>query len=107
MSGALTGPGVVGGLLLLGLGTLAMKSVGPVVVGGGRRVPGWLTAAGGVLPTALLSALVATEVLGGDGPDPARLAGVGVAAAAVALRAPFVVVVLAATATTAVLRLLT
>ena len=105
MTGAVTGPGVVGGLLLLGVGTLAMKAAGPVLVGGGRRVPGWLTAAGGVLPTALLSALVATDVLGAGGPELARLAGVAAAAAAVALRAPFVVVVLAATATAAVLRL--
>jgi uncharacterized membrane protein len=106
VSGVIAGPGVVGGLLLLGLGTLAMKAAGPVLVGGGRRVPAGLLAAGGVLPTALLAALVATDVLGAGGPEPARLAGVAVAAAAVALRAPFVVVVLAATATTAVLRAL-
>lgn len=100
----MTGPGVVAGLLLLGLGTLAMKAAGPVLVGGGRRVPPWLAASGLVLPTALLSALVASDLVGADGADPARLAGVGVAGLAVALRAPFVVVVVLAAATTALLR---
>lgn len=60
-----------------------------------------------MLPVALLSALVAVQALA-DGTSltiDARLAGVGVAVVAVLLRAPFLIVVLAAMATTALLRL--
>lgn len=62
-----------------------------------------------LLPVALLSALVVVEALADgrslrlDGP---RLAGVAVGAVAVWRRAPFLVVVIAAAATAAVLRLL-
>jgi branched-subunit amino acid transport protein len=61
-----------------------------------------------LLPVALLAALVVVEALADgrhielDGP---RLAGFGVAAVAVWRRAPFLVVVVAAAATAAVLRL--
>jgi hypothetical protein len=106
VGGAVSGPGVVAGLLLLGLGTLAMKAAGPVLVGGGRAVPAWLAASGAVLPTGLLSALIVTDVLADGVADVARIAGVAVAGLAVVLRAPFVVVVVAASATAAALRLL-
>lgn len=102
----MTGPGVVAGILLLGAGTFAMKAVGPVLVGGGRAVPHGVVAAGTVLPTALLSALVATDLLGSGAPDAARLAGAAVAALLVVLRAPFVAVVLGGTVSAAVLRAL-
>jgi uncharacterized membrane protein len=98
----MSGAAVFGGLVLLGLGTLAMKAVGPVLAGGGRRPPEVLGRVGVVLPTALLSALVATDLLA-TGVD-ARLAGTALAAVAVVLRAPFLVVVLAGTASTALLR---
>lgn len=61
-----------------------------------------------LLPVALLSALIVVQTfssgqsLGAD----ARAAGVGVALVAVLLRAPFLVVVAAAVATAALLRLL-
>lgn len=100
----MSGPAVIGGLVLLGLGTLAMKAAGPVLAGGGRRPPAVLSRVGLVLPTALLSALVATDLVA-TGAD-ARLAGTAVAAVAVALRAPFLGVVLAGTAATAMLRAL-
>jgi len=60
-----------------------------------------------LLPVALLSALVAVQTVahGTTLVVDARLAGVGVAILAVLLRAPFLVVVLAAMATTALLRL--
>lgn len=61
-----------------------------------------------LLPVALLSALVAVQALASDGvlvPD-ARLAGVGIAVAALLLRAPFIVVVALAAATAAAVRLL-
>lgn len=61
-----------------------------------------------LLPVALLAALVAVQVVS-DGPAlvvDARLAGLGVAVVALLLRAPFIVVVLAAALTAALLRLL-
>ena len=60
-----------------------------------------------LLPVALLSALVVVQTLaiGTRIVVDARLAGLAAAVAAIALRAPFLVVVLAAAATTAVLRL--
>ncbi|MDO5661224.1 MAG: AzlD domain-containing protein [Brachybacterium sp.] len=61
-----------------------------------------------LLPVALLAALVAVQTLG-DGqqlhPD-ARLAGLAAAATLLWLRAPFLVVVVGAAATAAVLRML-
>jgi uncharacterized membrane protein len=61
-----------------------------------------------LLPVALLAALVAVQTVA-DGPAlvlDARLLGLGVAAVALMLRAPFLVVVLLAAATAAVARLL-
>ncbi len=62
-----------------------------------------------LIPVALLGALIAVQVVA-DGPRlvlDARLAGLGVAAVLLALRVPFLPVVVAAAATAAVLRLLT
>lgn len=64
-----------------------------------------------LLPVVLLAALVAVQVLvarGPDGPElgiDARLAGLGAAFVALLLRAPFIVVVLVAALTAALLRL--
>lgn len=64
-----------------------------------------------LLPVVLLAALVAVQVLvsaGPDGPElrvDARLAGLGAALVALLLRAPFIVVVLVAALTAALLRL--
>jgi hypothetical protein len=59
---------------------------------------------------ALLSALVVTQTIQGSGGHPvavdARLPAVGVAGVLLAVRAPFIVVVLAAAVVAAVLRLL-
>jgi hypothetical protein len=63
----------------------------------------------GLLPVALLAALVGVQTLGGaDGTIvvDARLAGLGVAVAALLLRAPFLVVIVLAAATAAGLRAL-
>ena len=66
----------------------------------------------GLLPVVLLAALVAVQVLavrtthGGALTVDARLAGLGVAVVALLLRLPFLVVVLAAAATAAGVRLL-
>lgn len=61
-----------------------------------------------LLPVALLAALVAVQTLGADGRlvVDARLPGVAVAAVLLAVRAPFLVVILAAAATAALLRAL-
>jgi hypothetical protein len=62
-----------------------------------------------LLPVALLAALVAVQSLGGPGGTlvaDARLAGVGVAVAALLLRAPFLVVITLAAATAAGMRAL-
>ncbi len=63
----------------------------------------------GLVPVALLAALIAVQALGrGEfvAVDPARLAGLGAAMAALVLRAPFLVVILAAAGTAAALRAL-
>ena len=64
---------------------------------------------GALLPVALLSALVATQTFttGHDLTVDARAAGLAVAAVAVFARAPFLVVVAAAAAATALVRALT
>jgi branched-subunit amino acid transport protein len=61
-----------------------------------------------LLPVALLSALIAVQVLGsGQSLEvDARLLGLGVAVVALLLRAPFIVVVLLAAAAAALVRLL-
>lgn len=60
-----------------------------------------------LLPVALLSALVAVQALTSDGALAldARVAALGVAVLLLVLRAPFLVVVIAAAATAALLRL--
>ncbi len=60
-----------------------------------------------LLPVALLAALIAVQVLGGDQRLvlDARAAGLAAAVVALLLRAPFLVVVLAAAGTAALLRL--
>ncbi len=62
-----------------------------------------------LVPVALLAALIAVQAAGRGQSlalDPARLAGLGAAAAALLLRAPFLVVILAAAGTAAGLRAL-
>jgi branched-subunit amino acid transport protein len=94
--------------VLLSIGCYAFKL-------GGALVPAWVLERGAVrrvvelLPVALLSALVVVELLA-DGRhydvDGARLAGLGVGALAVWRKLPFLVVIVAAAATAALLRLL-
>ena len=60
-----------------------------------------------LVPVALLAALVAVQTLASGQSlhaDPARLAGMGAAAAALLARAPFLVVIVAAAGTAAALR---
>jgi branched-subunit amino acid transport protein len=92
-------------LAVLAAGTYVMKSVGPMAAAG-RRLPDRLQALAELVPAALLAALVANQtVVDGAGMTlDARVAGVAVAAVAVALRAPFGLVVLLGAGATALLR---
>ena len=89
----------------IGAATMAIKAAGPVLAGG-RPLPGPLAAVVPLLGPALLAALVATQTLS-DGEDlviDERAAGMAAAVVPVALRAPVLVTVVVAAATTAVLR---
>jgi branched-subunit amino acid transport protein len=92
-------------VLVVGVFTMALKAVGPVLLGG-REFPPRLNDVFGLLAPALLAALVVTQALGGDGElvFDERLVGVGVAAVAIRLRAPLIVVMTLAAASTALLR---
>ena len=81
----------------VGAATIALKSVGPVLLGG-RPLPAPLTGIVALLAPALLAALVVTQVVGGDEELvlDARLVGLGAAVVAILLRAPLLVVVVAA-----------
>jgi branched-subunit amino acid transport protein len=94
-------------VVLVGAATIAIKASGPVVLGG-RTLPPRVAGVLELLAPAVLSALVVTQVVGGDRELvlDERLAGIAVAGAAIALRAPILVTVLLAAAATAVLRLL-
>lgn len=90
-------------ILLVGAATVALKAAGPVFVGG-RDLPARLTGAVGLLAPAVLSALIAVQVFGGDRQLELDKRALGLLAAA--LRAPVLVVVVAAAAVTAGARLL-
>jgi len=97
-----SGPAVLLGILLLGLGTYAFKVVGPLT--SSERVPPPLLARlAELLPVALIAGLIVTQTFDA-GSDPARMAGVAAAAVAVGLRAPFAVVVLIGAGFAAALR---
>lgn len=92
------------GIGLLAAATLVFKAMGPVT-SAGRRIPAHLEVATGLLPTALIAGLLITQTFDGAVLD-ARVVGVAAAVLAVALRAPFAVVVLVGAATAALLRAL-
>ena len=94
-------------LVVLAAGTYVFKSAGPLVLGD-RTLPIRLRYVVELLPAALLAALAAVSTLG-DGSSlviDARLVGLVVAGVALWRRAPFVVVILVASAATALTRLL-
>jgi branched-subunit amino acid transport protein len=92
-------------VLAVGAATVALKATGPVLAAG-RQLPLATASVVDLLAPALLAALVATNAFGGDGALvlDARGAGLAVAGLAVALRAPLLVVVVAAALTAALLR---
>ena len=89
------------------LANAAIKAAGPILAGG-RELPARVNDVIALLTPALLAALVVTETFGEDGHlalDEKAL-GVGVAAVALALRAPVLLAVVLAALVTALARLL-
>ncbi|MDT0203028.1 AzlD domain-containing protein [Nocardioides sp. AE5] len=98
---------LVVGALLLGAATFAIRATGPLLHSR-LQVPARLMALMSLAATVLLVALLATSALfdGQELSDPARPAGVAVGGVLAWRRAPFVVVVLAAAGTAALIRAL-
>jgi branched-subunit amino acid transport protein len=92
-------------VVAVGAGTVGLKALGPVVLGG-RRLPGRLMGVLELLAPALLAALVVTQAVGGNRElvFDARLVGLAAAVLAIRLRAPLLLVVIVAAAATAVVR---
>jgi branched-subunit amino acid transport protein len=91
---------------VVGIVTMAFKASGPVLLGR-RQLPHRVSSVVDVLAPAMLAALVVTQTVGGDREIVVdeRLLGVAVGAVAVVLRAPLLVVMTAAAATAALVRL--
>ena len=92
---------------IVGTGTIACKAIGPVLLGG-RTLPPQLAGIVDMLAPALLAALVVTQAVGADRKlvFDERLLGIAAATVAIRLRAPLLVVVVAAAGVTALARLL-
>jgi uncharacterized membrane protein len=97
-------------IVVLAAGAYALKAaglLGPAWLDrDGRLLPPRVEAVAALVPVALLSALIVVQTLS-EGRSlvlDARLAGMAVAAGAVALRAPFVLVIVLAAGVTAALR---
>jgi len=91
---------------VVGLGTVAIKGAGPVLLGG-RALPDRLTAVVDLLAPALLAALVAVQTFG-DGRAlviDERILGVAAAGIALWRKAPLLLVVVIAAVVTALARL--
>lgn len=95
-------------VLVVGAVTVALKAAGPVLFGG-RELPPPVLRVVVLLAPALLAALVATSIFGGNRELvlDERVAGLGAAVLALLLRAPILVVVIAAAVATALARGLT
>lgn len=94
-------------LIVMTVGTFAFKSAGPLVLGD-RSLPVRVQQVVDLLPAALLAALTIVSTMG-DGRAivvDARLVGVVVAGVALWRKLPFVVVVVVASAATALTRLI-
>jgi branched chain amino acid efflux pump len=93
-------------IVVLAIGTIAIKATGPIAVGGRDLSPRARAVVVLVAP-ALLAALVVYEMLAGEGGGLAldeRLAGVLAAAAALLLRLPMLAVIAVAAAASALAR---
>jgi branched-subunit amino acid transport protein len=93
-------------IVVVGAATMLFKASGPVLLGQ-RQLPPRVAAVVAVLAPAMLAALVVTQAVGGDRELvlDERLAGIAAGGAAIALRAPLVVVMVVAAAVTALIRL--
>jgi branched-subunit amino acid transport protein len=93
-------------VLAVGAITVLFKAAGPVFLGR-RSLPPRVLALVEVLAPAMLAALVVTQAVGGDERLvlDERVAGVAVAGVALLLRAPLLVVMVAAAVAAALLRL--
>lgn len=94
-------------LIVMSVGTFALKSAGPLVLGD-RSQPLRMRQVVDLLPAALLAALAIVSTVG-DGREitlDARLVGLVVAGIALWRRLPFVVVIVLASCATALVRLL-
>ena len=91
----------------VGAGTVALKAIGPVALGG-RQLPPRVGELVELLAPALLAALVVTQTVGGDRELvlDERLVGVAAGALAVVARAPLIVVIVVAAVATALTRAL-
>jgi branched-subunit amino acid transport protein len=94
-------------VIAVGIGTFALKAVGPVGVSG-RQLPERLHALLELIAPAILAALVVTETFGSAHSlaADARLSGVAFGLVAIMLRAPLWVVVIAGAYGTALFRLI-
>jgi branched-subunit amino acid transport protein len=92
---------------LVGGATIVIKGVGPVFLGG-RELPSTLGDVLLLLAPALLSALVVTQLLGGDREIvlDERLLGIAAAIVGILLRLPLLAIVIVAAAVTAGVRAL-
>jgi branched-subunit amino acid transport protein len=94
-------------LIVMTLGTFALKSAGPLVLGD-RALPVGMQHVIALLPAALLAALAVVSTVS-DGSEiavDARLVGLLVAGVALWRRLPFVVVIVVASAATAFTRMI-
>lgn len=94
-------------IALLTIGTVAIKAIGPVALGG-RELPPQLSGIVARLAPSLLAALVVVDLFGGENRTLAvdeSAAGALAAVGALALRLPMVAAVVVAAAVTAGLRL--
>jgi hypothetical protein len=92
-------------IAIVGTCTIALKALGPLVIGG-RALPRPVLGIVALLAPTLLAALIVTQAFA-DGRHlvvDARAAGMGAALVAVALRAPVLVVVVLAAAVAALTR---
>jgi branched-subunit amino acid transport protein len=90
---------------VVGAATVAIKALGPVVLGG-RKLPPRLDGVVVLLTPALLAALVVTQTVAGDRSYvfDGRLVGLAAAAVSIRLCAPLLVTLVVAAATTALVR---
>jgi branched-subunit amino acid transport protein len=92
-------------VIVVGVATIVIKGVGPVLLGG-RELPPRIAGIVELAAPALLAALVVTQAVGGDRKlvFDARLAGVAAGAVAVRFHAPLVAVMVVAAVATALVR---